>query len=36
VRLPKDANLVLVSSGAAHASVGIADFRIVGVLGGPN
>ena len=36
VRLPKDANLVLISSGAAHASVGVADFRIVGVLGGPN
>lgn len=36
VRLPKDANLVLISSGAAHASAGIADFRIVGVLGGPN
>ena len=36
VRLPKDANLVLISSGAAHASVGVADFRITGVLGGPN
>lgn len=36
VRLPKDANLVLISSGAAHASAGVADFRIVGVLGGPN
>lgn len=36
VRLPKDANLVLISSGAAHAAVGVADFRIVGVLGGPN
>ena len=36
VRLPKDANLVLISSGAAHASAGVADFRITGVLGGPN
>ena len=36
VRLPKDANLVLISSGAAHASAGAADFRITGVLGGPN
>ena len=36
VRLPKDANLVLISSGAAHASEGVADFRITGVLGGPN
>ena len=36
VRLPKDANLVLISSGAAHASAGVADFCITGVLGGPN
>ena len=35
-RLPKDAYLTLVSSGAAHAAAGVLDVSVIGELTGPN
>lgn len=36
VRLPKPAYLTVLSSGAAHASVGVVDIAVIGELTGPN